>query len=329
MSEEFIPCTVKALPDHLIIPAAKLSREINPANAPPDGAELIAAPKENDEDEPLPRIYRLALLTSKWWGASGVDLSVSFMDNPPASVRARILAHANAWNQSANVRFRETSGAGQVRIARTPGGGYWSFLGNDLLSIPANQPTMNLDSFSDATPESEYRRVVRHEVGHTLGFVHEHLRRQIVQRIDPAKAIAYFAAADGWDAQTVRDQVLTPLEDATLTATPDADVTSIMTYFLPGSITTDGQPIPGGLDIDASDFALAARLYPRSTTPTPTPTPPPVGPVPLLTLTFAQAVAKGRVVQFVAKVVIPAGSYGLTPLQPGHETHPHTSAFDV
>ncbi len=323
----FIACQLKRLPPHQQIEAARAAILENPMNAP-GGVEYIPAPKE-DEEGTMPRAYRLALVTSKWWGTGGVKLTVSFLDSPPASVRSKILAHANAWGQSANVQFRETASGGQVRIARTPGEGYYSYLGKDISLIPAGQPTMNLDSFSDATPDSEYMRVVRHEFGHTLGFPHEHMRRQIVARIDPQKAIAYFAAADGWDEETVRDQVLTPLEDATLTATPDADVTSIMCYQLPGTITVDGQPIPGGLDIDASDFALAARLYPRSTTPTPTPTPPPVGPGPLLTLTFAGAVAKGRVVQFVAKVVIPAGSYGLTPLQPGHETIPHTSAFDV
>ncbi len=320
----FIPCRIVRLPAHQQIEAAKAAVAENPMNAP-GGVEYIPAPKE-DEEAAMPKAFRLALVTSKWWGSGGVRLTVSFLDSPAADLRARIVQHMNAWSQSANVQFVETASGGQVRIARTPGEGYYSYLGTDIRQIPANQPTMNLDSFTMNTPESEFHRVVRHETGHTLGFPHEHMRRQIVSRIDPQKAIAYFASADGWDAQTVRDQVLTPLEDSTLTATPDADVTSIMCYQLPGTITVDGQPIPGGLDIDASDFALAARLYPRSTTPTPTPTPPPPNVGPLMTLTFAQSVAKGRLVQFVAKVAIPAGSYGLTPLQPGNETHPHSEA---
>ncbi len=327
--DPFIPCRIARLPSHQQIAAAKSAILENPANAPPTGVELIAAPKE-DEEAAMPKAQRLAMVTAKWWRAGGVNLTVSFLDTPPASVRSKILAHANAWGQSANIQFRETALGGQVRIARAPGDGYWSFLGTDILQIAAGQPTMNLDSFSDATPDSEYKRVVRHEFGHTIGMAHEHMRRQIVSRIDPQKAIAYFAMMDGWDAQMVRDQVLTPLEDSTLTATPSADVTSIMCYQLPGTITVDGQPIPGGLDIDASDFALAAKLYPRPGGPAPpSPPPPPPNISPLMTLTFAQSVAKGRLVQFVAKVAIPAGSYGLTPLAPGNETHPHTGAAEV
>ena len=55
--------------------------------------------------------------------------------------------------------------------------GYWSYLGTDIRLIPRNRPTMNLQGFTMNTSESEYKRVVRHETGHTLGFPHEHILR--------------------------------------------------------------------------------------------------------------------------------------------------------
>ena len=73
-----------------------------------------------------------------------------------------------------SVKKREAESRAQVRIARTREDGYWSYLGTDILSIDASQQTMNLDSFSMNTPDSEFYRVVRHETGHTLGFPHEH-----------------------------------------------------------------------------------------------------------------------------------------------------------
>ena len=48
------------------------------------------------------------------------------------------------------------------------------------------------------TSEAEFRRVVRHEAGHTLGFDHEHMRSDIVKRIDREKAIAFFDRTEGW-----------------------------------------------------------------------------------------------------------------------------------
>ena len=42
-----------------------------------------------------------------------------------------------------------------------------------------------------------------------------------------------------------------------------ADDTSSMCYMLPGSITRDGRPIPGGRDINATDYAFAGQVYPK------------------------------------------------------------------
>jgi hypothetical protein len=80
-------------------------------------------------------------------------------------------------------------------------------------------------------------------------------------RIAREKAIDYFHRTQYWSRRDVEAQVLTPLDEQTLMATP-ADQTSIMCYQLPGSITTDGKPIVGGLDIDASDYRFAGSIYP-------------------------------------------------------------------
>lgn len=258
ITTEPIVCTPKILPRHLWIVAAKNATEINPVNHPP--IERLMMVMRGFEPEP----ERIAVLTTKYWGAAGVHLTVGFLDNPPTDLRTRILSHMNAWSTSANVRFVETTTDPQVRIARTPGDGYWSYLGTDVASIPASDPTMNLDSFSMNTPESEYHRVVRHETGHTLGFPHEHMRQELVDKIDPEKAIAYFGATQGWTPEEVRQQVLTPLESSSLLGTRHADPHSIMCYQIPGKITKDGRPIIGGLDIDSSDYRFAAKIYHKS-----------------------------------------------------------------
>jgi hypothetical protein len=167
----------------------------------------------------------------------------------------------NAWNQTAGVSFVETRGVGKVRISRNQAG-YWSYLGTDILHIPNNRPTLNLQGFTMNTDEREYRRVVRHEAGHTLGFPHEHMREELVALIDPEKAYDFFLRTQGWSREMVDQQVLTPLsEDSIMGTPPDQD--SIMCYQLPGSITRDGQPIRGGSDINATDHAFAGDIYPK------------------------------------------------------------------
>jgi hypothetical protein len=89
------------------------------------------------------------------------------------------------------------------------------------------------------------------------------MRHAFVDQIDRKKAIEYFKQTQGWSKAEVIAQVLTPIEDVALINPTAADPNSIMCYQIPGTITKSGKPIIGGLDIDASDYAYAARLYPK------------------------------------------------------------------
>jgi hypothetical protein len=254
-------CTPRSLPASRLAAAARSAIEVNPANAAAHRS-VLRTPVGRSGGR-----MRLAILVARRWPTTGVRLSVKFMDNPPKDLRGRILLHMNAWGKTANVSFAETLGTGQVRLARLDSpadmAGYWSWIGTEILEIPADEPTMNLEGFTMNVSESEFHRVVRHEAGHTLGFEHEHMRSDLVRRIDRAKAIAFYDKDQGWTPTEVDAQVLTPLKDKSIMGTTESDPHSIMCYQIPGEITKDGKPIPGGRDINARDFAFAAAMYPK------------------------------------------------------------------
>lgn len=281
-----IGCIIKRLPAHLQAAAAETAVRENPVNHPILTGLLKLGGKRLLEKFGLSSLIdqlgigqtpmspqHIAMMKSKYWGSGGVTLTVSFMESTPSDLQSRIVSHMNAWSDYANVRFVLTNGTGDVRITREADG-YWSYLGTDIKHIPANQPTMCLQDFTMQTAESEFHRVVRHETGHTLGCPHEHMRSGLVSRLDVAKTIAYFQQYQGWSEQETRQQVLTPLDEASLYGTP-VDQDSIMCYQLPGSITTDGQPIRGGLDINASDGSFMGTMYPKATGPVTPPVNPP------------------------------------------------------
>jgi hypothetical protein len=260
-SPPVLVCTPKRLPLEHAIRAADIATAINPLNHAP--VERLARVIKGFE----PTRERIAVMTTKYWHTKGVRLTVGFLDNPPAALRKRLIQHMNAWAKTANVKFTETKTDAQVRILRAGGqdGGYWSYLGTDILSIPKNEPTMNLEAFTMQTPESEFHRVVRHETGHTLGCPHEHMRRALVKLIDEKKAIKYFGNTQGWSAAEVKAQVLTPIEESALRGTAFADPSSIMCYQIPGIITKSGKPIVGGIDIDDIDYQFMGSVYPKKT----------------------------------------------------------------
>ena len=252
-------CTIKEVAPDQLVAAASNAVAINAANAAVPDALQRSLP-----DEVIPPEH-LAVLTSEILGQGGCPTdgrlprqSACRSPRPHPQPHECVEFHGNA-----NVQFVETAVSPQVRIARTRGDGYWSYLGTDVGLIPANQPTMNLASFTMATADSEFHRVVRHETGHTLGFPHEHMRSQIIDRIDREKAITLFMSTQGWSREKVIAQVLTPLDNSALIATAQADPNSIMCYSLPASIMKDGVAVNGGPDIDALDAQFAASIYPK------------------------------------------------------------------
>ena len=234
-----IYCSVPLIPPDELDAAAANAVTVNPENRPrpqdqpPNGTPKTEASK------------LLAASTTRFWGRGGVTLSVSFLDGGSQALRDRIVASMNGWSRFAKVRFVLTASGGHVRITRS-GNLYWSKLGTDILLAVHNEPTMALGGFTDATSDATLREVVEHETGHTLGFDHEHLRPEIVARIDRAKALVYFANTQGWDNPKIERNVLTPLVRTDYVFTMKPDEQSVMCYNLPASIMVDSVAVQGG-----------------------------------------------------------------------------------
>jgi hypothetical protein len=107
-----IVCSPKSLPDGQLIAAARTAVEINPHNHPP--LARLASMMPGFRATPA----RIAVLTRKYWGIQGVNLTVGFLDSPPLELRERILLHMNAWAKTANVKFAEIK---SIMCYRIPG----------------------------------------------------------------------------------------------------------------------------------------------------------------------------------------------------------------
>src|SRR4051794_24954901 len=212
---DIISCSIKLLPEDQWVPAAETAVRINPANHFSTQQFTMAT------GEVLPPEH-LALLVAKRWPSTGVHLTVAFIETVDAALRARIISHMNAWGAYCNATFAEVAANAQVRISLA-GSGYWSYLGTDILHIPAGQPTMNLQGFSMSTPESEYHRVVRHGRGPPPGSPQDPLRPEILNRIDPEKKKPYSPPNDGGEGAPVPPRVPPPPKNPALRAPPTAD----------------------------------------------------------------------------------------------------------
>lgn len=196
-----------------------------------------------------------ALLTTAHW-SPGTVLRIAFRGGRQAD-RDSLMRAAAEWSQYANVRFAQVNhGPAEVRIAFDQDGGSWSYLGTEILAIDPNEPTMNLGWPDD------YGRDL-HELGHTLGLVHEHQTGMIPWNV-PAVLAYYGAPPNSWSPQEVQEQVLDRIDPATLT-NGGYDLHSIMEYPIPAELVTDPSFAVGwNQQLSPGDIRFVQAIYPKA-----------------------------------------------------------------
>src|SRR5688500_16868523 len=101
-----ILCRPKSLPLDKLAAAERRAIEVNPENERESRTVERTPPGRRGGQR------RIAVVVARKWPATGVRLSVSFLDNASTALRSRILKHMNAWGEHANVVFSETRGVG-------------------------------------------------------------------------------------------------------------------------------------------------------------------------------------------------------------------------
>ncbi|KAL0058790.1 hypothetical protein AAF712_014497 [Marasmius tenuissimus] len=250
-------------------------------NVQPDASSLkderVASPDHSS-------VSHLALAKDTKWEGNGIRLRVAFIDKPAPclTLQQRIVGHMNDWSNCCDVRFtllhsedssNDQLAAAEVRISFSgkvlgkENGGYWSYVGTDILQrTDWREPTMMLTGYNADNPSSvDFIRNVLHETGHTLGLVHEHLRPEIVRRIDKKKAYDFWREKEDWNASDVNHNLLRVIEQSEHLFSEVSDLHSIMCYPIDESILKDGMkdpPITGGDVITDHDKKTAGEWYP-------------------------------------------------------------------
>ncbi len=236
---------------------------------PPRDYSAIQPPVRINPDGSLPttRTVRqpLAGETSKMWSpGQTINVHMYPLTSGSAFMLEKLKFYARQWEAVANIKFNfvDNAAEGTIRIFFGPDGQNWSLIGRDALFASANEYTMHFGSFTNFTREDEYKRIILHEFGHALGFIHEHQAPGAGIQWDKEKVYAALALPpDSWPRERV-DQNVFQKYDASTTNFSQYDPSSIMHYWIDPEWTLDGSSVPRNVNLSPTDIAFAREVYP-------------------------------------------------------------------
>lgn len=232
---------------------------------------LPNVPERPLESNVSPDRARLIRYIEKKW-VNGTKLRYYFFDTGPWSgperQRALVREGFDVWTDvGIGIEFEETYQIteAEIRIGFLRGDGAWSYVGRDVIDIPGqHERTMNFGW--DLTRDPRGVDVPVHEIGHTLGFPHEHQNpfAGIVWNEDAV--YNYFGGPpNSWPRETTFYNILRKLPAAVVEGS-EWDPDSIMHYGFPAGLILQPQKYQTGLTpapgLSQHDIEEVRRFYP-------------------------------------------------------------------
>jgi hypothetical protein len=228
------------------------------------------------EVDPTVSSHRLRLIRyieKKW--LSGTKLKYyMFPDGPfkgEPSNEDLVRRAFGAWEDvRIGIEFEETDDIqdAQIRIGFQRGDGSWSYVGRDVIDIPGRfERTMNFGWDLTQDPRGGGLDTPMHEIGHTLGFPHEHQNPFSGIVWDEEAVYREFGGPpNNWSREQVFHNILRKLSPQEVEGS-NWDPNSIMHYGFSAGLIVEPAQYRNGLrptdGLTETDKAEARKFYPR------------------------------------------------------------------
>ncbi len=197
-------------------------------------------------------------LKGAYW-PNGSTLKVFFIDGSPYEVQY-VESVMREFERICNIKFLTVTdrSISDLRIAFNSGDGAWSYIGSEALDIPKDEPTINL-GWLEAT---------RHELGHSLGLLHEHQSALSLINWNKPQVIKDLSGPpNNWPLSVIQSNVFDRVDPTKVDSTLTWDKISVMEYAIPASWDLNGVGAPGSEDFSQMDKDFLLKIYPFSDAP--------------------------------------------------------------
>jgi len=196
-----------------------------------------------------------------WTPGEIIKYAIIDFNGKQESLKDTVQKYAGIWENYANVNFEFTEKAdeAQIRIGMESGSS-WSCIGRDALQVASNAKTMNFGWLGNDAEANQ--RVILHEFGHALGFVHEHNGPDANIKWKKNLVYQYYAQAPNFWSKDMVDQNVMFKYSQTLTNYSNYDEYSIMHYPIDPRLTTDYRAYPFNVGLSLTDKQYASIFYP-------------------------------------------------------------------
>ncbi len=224
-----------------------------------------------------PNRARLIRMNEKKW-ANGTRLRYFFFDRRtdgprggwvgPEAQQNAVREAFDAWKElGIGLEFEEVPDRedAEIRIGFLQGDGAWSYVGRDVVDV-ARDPNERTMNFGWDLTTAYGRDTALHEIGHTLGFPHEHQNPYAgIEWNEPAVYDYFGGPPNNWDDETIRWNILRKIPPGEASGS-EWDPDSIMHYTFPAGVIEQPAEYRNGLTpepgLSEKDVEWARQFYP-------------------------------------------------------------------